>query len=640
MPGFYGAVGADHPSAAAGLERALLHGSAYESLSAVAAGFTGGCVRRKGLHDTFAPHTDGSNSGTLSILFQGRLYGTRSDEPSTRALTEAETFSLIASAYREKGQNFPSVLDGNFAIGLWDEAANTLLLATDRFGIHRIYYTAQSGGLLFAPECKALWEVLPGKKTIDKVALAEFIQFKYPLLDRTFFEETKLLPFGEVLVWSPEGLTSHCYAPWPIPQGGPEGTYEDRLEHFTALLDTCIQRGHDPGEQVILPLSGGMDSRLLAAALEGQEPTPLCITYGQRDNQEAIIARQVADSMGYPLEVVPFDAGAFTASVPLISYLCDGMHNPRSAIDVELWRQRGDCGKVVLAGYMGDLFAGSFHMRHMDLVNGAAPLSLEALRAEAFRTFSLFPSPVGRADFGLGGRDVEEGVHADLDAQFRPFTEAGRNAIEALEFMQMVPCQARYIANGFNMFRYHWDARCPIVDYDLLALVLRQPLHERASYRLYKDAFCRISPKLARLPFHETHVPIQESWWTPHAAKFHKYRHYSKYALRRAVERGTRGRVNPKLRRYYTHYHAWLREDWRAWAAGELLENDTVRALGWSDEAVRWLLREHNTARKDYSFLLMNALAVKQWYDLFVAGDGPVRDRLDDSIRTSFFEAG
>ena len=63
------------------------------------------------------------------------------------------------------------------------------------------------------------------------------------------------------------------------------------------------------GRQVIIPLSAGNDSRLIASGLKhlGYENVK-CYSYGMPDNFETKIAKIVADKLGYDFKFLPLSA--------------------------------------------------------------------------------------------------------------------------------------------------------------------------------------------------------------------------------------------------------------------------------------------------------------------------------------------
>jgi len=111
-----------------------------------------------GLHDGKQPITNEDRS--VSVVFNGELF----DYPEVKAQLQAKGHQfrthcdteLIPHLYEEHGDGVFERLRGQFAIALWDERKQQLLLARDRFGICPLYWSQQGDLLLFASEIKAL----------------------------------------------------------------------------------------------------------------------------------------------------------------------------------------------------------------------------------------------------------------------------------------------------------------------------------------------------------------------------------------------------------------------------------------------------------------------------------------------------
>jgi asparagine synthase (glutamine-hydrolysing) len=111
-----------------------------------------------GLHDGKQPISN--EDGDISVVFNGELF----DYPEVKAQLEGNGHhfrthcdtELIPHLYEEHGEGVFEKLRGQFAIALWDERKQQLLLARDRFGICPLYWSQQGDYLLFASEIKAL----------------------------------------------------------------------------------------------------------------------------------------------------------------------------------------------------------------------------------------------------------------------------------------------------------------------------------------------------------------------------------------------------------------------------------------------------------------------------------------------------
>src|SRR5215469_1805843 len=71
--------------------------------------------------------------------------------------TQCDTEAII-HAYEEYGKDFVQRLNGMFAIAVYDEDRDLLLLVRDRLGVKPLYYTILGSRLIFASEIKALLE--------------------------------------------------------------------------------------------------------------------------------------------------------------------------------------------------------------------------------------------------------------------------------------------------------------------------------------------------------------------------------------------------------------------------------------------------------------------------------------------------
>ncbi len=94
-----------------------------------------------------------------------------------RFRTHSDT-EVIVHAYEQWADGAFARFNGQFAVALWDSAAETLVLARDRLGVRPMYLCEHAGRLWFASEVKAIFA---GDRTIprglDPLGLAETFTF-------------------------------------------------------------------------------------------------------------------------------------------------------------------------------------------------------------------------------------------------------------------------------------------------------------------------------------------------------------------------------------------------------------------------------------------------------------------------------
>src|SRR5262245_18216246 len=117
-------------------------------------------MRRLSIIDLEGVHQPIPNEdGTVWIVFNGEIYNFQELRPELLAMghrfyTRSDS-ECIVHAYEEWGVECFARLRGMFALAIWDERKETLVLARDRFGKKPLYYTELGPGLAFGSELKS-----------------------------------------------------------------------------------------------------------------------------------------------------------------------------------------------------------------------------------------------------------------------------------------------------------------------------------------------------------------------------------------------------------------------------------------------------------------------------------------------------
>jgi asparagine synthase (glutamine-hydrolysing) len=188
-----------------------------------------------------------------------------------------------------------------FALALWDQRKEKLLLARDRFGKKPLYYAMDGRRLLFGSEIKAILAAAPELAEVAPQGLLSFLHFGYIPDPDTSFKRIKKLPPGHLLEFSDGQVGIHKY--WDLPA---YGTYEPESE------EECLEElEHRMAEAVRIRLisdvplgallSGGVDSSIVVALMARFSSRPVktfSIGFGNADFNESAHARAVAQQFG------------------------------------------------------------------------------------------------------------------------------------------------------------------------------------------------------------------------------------------------------------------------------------------------------------------------------------------------------
>ena len=103
-----------------------------------------------------------NEDGSLHMVCNGEIFNYR--ELKNELIGKGHTFrtgtdvEVILHLYEEHGNEFPKLLNGQFAIALYDSRVDELTLVRDQIGIAPLFYTESNGRVIFASEIKGILE--------------------------------------------------------------------------------------------------------------------------------------------------------------------------------------------------------------------------------------------------------------------------------------------------------------------------------------------------------------------------------------------------------------------------------------------------------------------------------------------------
>jgi asparagine synthase (glutamine-hydrolysing) len=250
-------------------------------------------------------------SGGCRIVFNGEIYNhevLRADmvRCGMRFEIPGSDTEVLLRLCAEEGSAGLAKLHGMFSFAFHDEAAGTILLARDPFGIKPLYYAETSGGLVFASELRTILASGLVERRINPLAAAGFFQTGSVPGPLTLVEGVREFPPGHFAVWSP-GRTLEI-RPFLAPTF--EGVRSDADP--SALVASAMQesvRAHMVSDVPVgVFLSGGIDSGIVAALAAERGPlTAYSLIFAQRKFSEESRIRETARMHGIALEELRLD---------------------------------------------------------------------------------------------------------------------------------------------------------------------------------------------------------------------------------------------------------------------------------------------------------------------------------------------
>lgn len=306
----------------------------------------------------------------------------------------------------------------------------------------------------------------------------------------TLHPDVKQLLPGDTLYWRENELRIKSEDPYRYKISG-KGSIEDAIEVAEFTIQKLINYAN--GKQIIIPLSGGLDSLLIAALLVQQGYDNLIsITYGRQDSVEVSTAKNRAEALGVDWQHIEYNHKVwqewYTSKnrhqfYDLNDSLAAIPHIEMGPALAQLSNQ--DCiepNAVVVPGHSGDMLAGS----HL-------PKSLYQPRSVSKNDII---EVIIQNHYWLDklSNNTRQRMIQRLDNQLN--ISGTINSIEACETYEEWDFnnrQSKFIINSMRVVEsYDFDWYLPLWDENFLKFWLKVPIPQRINQELYTKMVQRI----------------------------------------------------------------------------------------------------------------------------------------------------
>ncbi|MBN1952346.1 MAG: hypothetical protein JW801_14190 [Bacteroidales bacterium] len=230
------------------------------------------------------------------ILF---IYGHPVDFPKRKWLN----CNNLAEYYRSGKLDFIDGIDGVFTLIILDKQQGRLIVITDRLGIYTPFYHLEDEQLCISDRTEELKSEL-ARPEIDKDTVLELLNLGLKIGNKTLyrgireFEPARIYEFGkdfsmkEKEYWSVFDL-----------QPSERMSKEDFKNLFNSNLDVIT----DLEDTILLPISGGKDTRMLLSAILHKKEKLHCYTFGPPYHSDIKGSVKICNRIGISHDIIEAD---------------------------------------------------------------------------------------------------------------------------------------------------------------------------------------------------------------------------------------------------------------------------------------------------------------------------------------------
>ncbi len=419
-------------------------------------------------------------------------------------------FSGIDSA--EKLRKKLIKANGQFSVII--KKPDELWAASDRLRNYPLFYSRINGEFFISDDCYVLADMLPAR-IINEVTSDCFLSAGFTLNDQTLLENINQIEAGEFIC---EGSTSsRTFYHNPTTEVIIDRNFFLAAEELNILINEVF-KSHLlalKDKFIVVPLSGGYDSRLVASMCAKFHPENiLCLTYGRKDNKEMALAKEASSRLGLKWMKVVYDSSLingymnddyFMYYYPYASNL-SSMFYMQDYFAVKYLKENRliPDDSIFMPGFSGDSLAGSFFKSGFQRHNNKLQISSHILN-DKFILINLDKKRKKEISL-LIGEKINQGI-----------CEYWKN----YEGWELKEIHSKFIINSakaFTFFGYNYVL--PLFDNQLIDFFTTLPFSFKLNKRLYdyvlknymfRDFNINLSGEINPKPFQKHFQRIKEN---------------------------------------------------------------------------------------------------------------------------------
>lgn len=437
------------------------------------------------------------------VCVEGKIYD------KTRSLLEDELIVLLrrvfqASSMSEEDKNIISEwllnTDGDFILYAFNKNTKDFVIMNDVLGrLPFFYHYDEKGNFIASREIRLLAHLTDHDKDpeakLDKLGIVELLLFSHTLGKRTLLSNIHRLEPASLLMVNRESMKPKIINLYRFNFEKKENTnvsIKDNASKLVSLFSKACKNRADQNSKNIISLSGGFDSRAVAASLYRNNVLQYAVTSTEPHwrpvdgtRTEAEIAQQIAAALGIEwedfgiMEPKSEDLNKILNMKMGLTYLAHSFLLPFLN---EVKHKKGSGSINFFTGHGGDILFADLSFETEDLDN----LIRNIIRIKGFLPLQKVISLVN-----INEVEIIEEIREILSSY--PEVNLGQKLVHYLFFESNV----KFSFEIEDLNRYYFWSVAPFYSVPFFKYIMNCPDQQKTKLRLYREFLSKISPSIA-----------------------------------------------------------------------------------------------------------------------------------------------
>ena len=428
------------------------------------------------------------------IALEGHIYG------KSEATIQQELEAIAPQLFRAEAEQSAIVrwlfqTDGEFLLFVRDKQTGQMAFLNDALGKLPVYYCAGSNRLLVSREISYLAPLVE-RKSCSRRGLMQFLVLRYCLAKQTPFEGVERMPPASVLRVDPMewALSERTLFTYDVRHREHEGkSLRQNIDNIRELLVQATVNRASRSDPNVLSLSGGIDSRLIAAILRDQSIPFHAATFIDSDRQfapDASTAEEVAKVMKLDWKLFDLPAAKGVEALSVLR-LKSGLMSMTLGLLMKFLEEMGAQYGWNMVFFTGDTGYGVRKHTPKGRVRRLEDLVTNCI----FGYQSQFDLPVVADLLDMDPREV----FRDFCQEFESYPETALQE----KYQHFIICERILVWNYDGMDRdrsYYWLA-APLDATPVFHYGMNMPYGHRDHYQMYWDMLDQFAPESMKVNY-------------------------------------------------------------------------------------------------------------------------------------------
>lgn len=406
-----------------------------------------------------------------------------------------ELLNKLEKIDKKELADFIKTITGHFTI-VFSSPKRTIIVV-DRIRSTPIYYFQKNDKILISPTLNKIKNKFNSTFTLNEQAKLEISMGGFTIGKKSIYYEINSPNAGHYILIENNSIEETSYFNYfgEIDLNSSKSQLIKELTEITLeIFKNTLERVGN--RQIVIPLSAGNDSRLVASCLKhlGAQNI-LCFTYGNKNSFEVKTAKKIAKKLGYNWVFVPLTHGGerkfyrsqmfkdyldFADSIDSIPYF-QGLSSlkylkEKMLIDEDAVFINGNSGDFISGLHINKLyeFIGNNYLNKNDLIDVLKEKYIE-------KHFSLWGNLKNEENISL--------INSSIDKALEQIGEINSvNVHLAYEKLELIDRQSKYVISGQKTYEYFGhDWFLPLWDDKYLNFWRKIPVEFKFQQNLYKE---------------------------------------------------------------------------------------------------------------------------------------------------------